>query len=357
MRSILIYRLFSVITVLANATIANAFHIGNTDSKAFRFAVALSVSADGNNDVSIDHSSPVNFRLIAKFAVALVAAAPPLLGGSSVCNAIPSALTADSSSSAAFDVVPVRSGYTFKSPRRQSTYERVAGTPVFSVTSPGGSPYLHTDPYRPGISLPEEANGGTTEAFYFLDVDDASAYMTEMQQQSEGIQVRITVRTMEKALQQASVKEGLPSGQMMGDLMQTVHYRIMPSRRMTYEAGRIDPSFSDGSKVPVFAASGFSNNRGKNIPLFYSIDDLHEAYDTMRCNPKLSEEERGAIPEQPEIIVLDALSILTKIEERRASGGEIEGLKGLEEVQFIPIMTGVRWLKQATAVGDGQARL
>lgn len=301
-------------------------------------------------------------RSLAVAAVAaLTAAAPHLISGVSSAQASTTSLAIEAASISVPQALQTGgSGYTFLPPRRQSTYQRVASTPVFAVTSPGGQPYLHTDPYRPGISLPEEANGGTTEALYFMDIDDAHQHMTELQQQKEGIDVRVTASSMEHVLKKASVREGLPSGQMMGDLMQTVHYRIVPSRRMAYEAGRIDPSFQGGARVPVFAAAGLGNRGGRGTPLFYSMDDLHEAWDTMRGGRKLTEEQRAAIPEQPDVMVFDALAILTKIEEKKAvekSGGEFQGLEGIENVQLIPMMSGVRWAKLATAVGDGKARL
>jgi len=146
-------------------------------------------------------------------------------------------------------------------------YDRIAGQPVYSVTTPWGSPYMtmeklsDLDEVVPDDtfsstngqpqSLSEENNEYRPVALYFLDPDDALALHGEMKQmeQMEGADLRLTCFSLAKALRQASnlgkgLLTGVPpdpnDGKFKNDENGNValRYKLVPPKRQLYYAAR-----------------------------------------------------------------------------------------------------------------------
>lgn len=153
-------------------------------------------------------------------------------------------------------------GGAFGSAARSDTvYDRVAGHPVFAVTTPWGSPYMNMERLsdleetipetaaasKTPASLSEEQNEVRMVALYFLDPADALAMHGEMKQMENmgGADVRLTGFSLAKAVRQASVLgRGLTTGQppepTTGRLTDggTLRYKLVPPKRQLYYAAR-----------------------------------------------------------------------------------------------------------------------
>mmetsp|Transcript_4737 Transcript_4737/g.10064 ORF Transcript_4737/g.10064 Transcript_4737/m.10064 type:complete len:448 (+) Transcript_4737:98-1441(+) len=156
----------------------------------------------------------------------------------------------------------------FGSPTAAPSYERVAGQPVFAVTTSWGSPYLIFERTKA-----EEGEGGGVDdaknndeanfnevyqpkqdarqvVLYFLDPDDAAAHRDEMQQieAMKGADMRVMSMSLGKAIRQSTnIGLGLPTGQpvdpLTGKLKSpeeggTLRYKIVPPKRELYYAAR-----------------------------------------------------------------------------------------------------------------------
>lgn len=157
-------------------------------------------------------------------------------------------------------------GSLFGSATYASTpYERVAGHPVFSVTTPWGSPYMSMEKLSDldevvqesraasasssPQSISEEQNEVRTVALYYMDPDDALAAHAEMKQldSMESADIRVTSLSLTRALRQASnFGNGLPTGAPPNALTgkfetsqgATLRYKIVPPKRQLYYAAR-----------------------------------------------------------------------------------------------------------------------
>jgi hypothetical protein len=141
-------------------------------------------------------------------------------------------------------------------------YDRIGGHPVFSVTTPWGSPYLNmekrsdmeqdnTDDNNSKDtpqSVTEESNEYRTVCLYFMDPDDALGVHGEMKQMDNmaSADLRLTSFSLAKALRQASnLGNGLLTGQPVDPLTGalpadhgSLRYKIVPPKRQLYYAAR-----------------------------------------------------------------------------------------------------------------------
>ena len=155
-------------------------------------------------------------------------------------------------------------GSTFGSALHSPTvYDRIAGHPVFAVTTPWGSPYMNMEKIsdteetipssssssssKTPSSLSEEQSELRMVALYFLDPSDALSMHGEMKQMDNMAKadVRLTCFSLGKALRQAScLGDGLTTGQppdeTTGRLTDngTLRYKMVPSKRQLYYAAR-----------------------------------------------------------------------------------------------------------------------
>lgn len=157
-------------------------------------------------------------------------------------------------------------GSLFGSVTYSSTpYDRVAGHPVFSVTTPWGSPYMSMEKLSDldevvqenraasssssPQSISEEQNEVRTVALYYMDPDDALAAHAEMKQldSMESADIRVTSLSLTRALRQASnFGNGLPTGAPPDALSgkfetsqgASLRYKIVPPKRQLYYAAR-----------------------------------------------------------------------------------------------------------------------
>lgn len=152
-------------------------------------------------------------------------------------------------------------GSIFGSATHASPYDRVAGHPVFQVTTPWGSPYLNmeklTDAHEvmdPGDDTKKkDATFQDTYrqvALYFMDPDDALAVHGEMSQmgQMANADIRITSGSLSRALRQsANLGNGLLTGYAPDALTGRIkspqeggslRYKIVPPKRQLYYAAR-----------------------------------------------------------------------------------------------------------------------
>lgn len=160
-------------------------------------------------------------------------------------------------------------GSTFGSATYSPTpYDRIMGQPVFSVTTPWGSPYMNIEKLSDleevvqepenaqassGRSSPqsisEEQNEARTVVLYFLDPEDAVAVHGEMKQmeQMEQSDIRLTSLSLARALRQASnFGHGLPTGAPPDTLTgkfavsegAALRYKLVPPKRQLYYAAR-----------------------------------------------------------------------------------------------------------------------
>jgi len=119
----------------------------------------------------------------------------------------------------------------FGSPTAIPGYERLSSQPVFSVTTPWGSPYLlyeRADRTESDLEFDDEIDGANKKqdntkqvALYFMDEEDAMRLRDEMLQmdQMKGVDMRITATSLAKAVAQSvNVNKGLLTGQPINDL-------------------------------------------------------------------------------------------------------------------------------------------
>ncbi|GKY96542.1 hypothetical protein MPSEU_000613800 [Mayamaea pseudoterrestris] len=139
-------------------------------------------------------------------------------------------------------------------------YDRVGGHPVFSVTTPWGSPYMNmekvsgldqdtarTSGNKPQ-SVTDESNEFRTVCLYFMDPDDALGVHGEMKQMEnmQSADLRLTSFSLAKALRQASnlgggLLTGQPPDPLTGSLPSdsgSLRYKIVPPKRQLYYAAR-----------------------------------------------------------------------------------------------------------------------
>ena len=144
------------------------------------------------------------------------------------------------------------------------SYERLSSQPVFTVTTPWGSPYLlfeRSDRTESNLEFDEEPDGddgkmrvekNTQVALYFMDEEDAMRLRDEMLQmeQMSGADMRITASSLGKALSQAcNLHKGLLTGQPMNehtgkmkspDEGGVLRYKIVPPKRELFYAARCE---------------------------------------------------------------------------------------------------------------------
>lgn len=152
----------------------------------------------------------------------------------------------------------------FGSPTHLPAYERIASQPVFTVTTPWGSPYLlfeRTDRTESDLEFDSEESSSSSSstskqdntrqvALYFMDEEDAMRLRDEMLQmdQMKGVDMRITASSLAKALSQSvNLHKGLLTGQpidehsgkMKGsDEGGVLRYKIVPPKRELFYAAR-----------------------------------------------------------------------------------------------------------------------
>lgn len=143
-------------------------------------------------------------------------------------------------------------------------YERVAGYPVFQVTTAWGSAYMNMEKKSDMdsqedsaktsdgaiTSISEEQGEYRTVCLYFMDPEDAVSVHAELKQmqQMEKSDIRITAGSLTKALRQAGnlgngLVTGAPVDPLTGNLKPvdeggSLRYKIMPSKRQLYYAAR-----------------------------------------------------------------------------------------------------------------------
>jgi len=156
----------------------------------------------------------------------------------------------------------------FGSPTTAEAYEQILSQPVFSVTTPWGSPYLLFDKASDSESLTFDNTGlndngedivaeenlekNQQVGLYFLDQEDAMRFRDEMMQmeQMAGADMRVTVSSLGKAMSHAvNLNGGLPTGQpvepMTGKLKSpsdggSLRYKIVPAKRELFYATRCE---------------------------------------------------------------------------------------------------------------------
>lgn len=171
----------------------------------------------------------------------------------------------------------------FGSATHASPFDRVAGHPVFQVTTPWGSPYLNmekltdqdealnpgSDQARSGSMTAnnDETNEYRQVALYFMDPDDALAVHGEMSQMEQMAQadIRITSLSLSKALRTAAnlgngALTGFPPEPLTGNIKSvqeggSLRYKIVPPKRQLYYAARCKGK----ERVGLFADSSFED--------------------------------------------------------------------------------------------------
>jgi hypothetical protein len=148
----------------------------------------------------------------------------------------------------------------FGSPTAIPGYERLSSQPVFSVTTPWGSPYLlyeRSDLTESDLEFDDELDGASRKqdntkqvALYFMDEEDAMRLRDEMLQmdQMKGVDMRITATSLSKAVAQSvNVNKGLLTGQPINELSGRckapdeggcLRYKIVPPKRELFYAAR-----------------------------------------------------------------------------------------------------------------------
>lgn len=149
----------------------------------------------------------------------------------------------------------------FGSATRAEPYDRIAGHPVFQVTTPWGSPYLNMERkvddevVKPGDDRSvDNLLDGTGEmrqvSLFFMDPDDALSMHGELHQleQLKDEDVRITCSSLAKALRQSSnlgngLLTGFPVDRLTGKIKPvqeggSLRYKIVPPKRQLYYAAR-----------------------------------------------------------------------------------------------------------------------
>ncbi len=147
----------------------------------------------------------------------------------------------------------------------RTPYERVAGHPVFAVTTPWGSPYMSMEKLSDldevvqesraaasssnPQSVSEEQTEVRTVALYYMDPDDAIAAHAEMKQMDamQSADIRVTSLSLTRALRQATnLGSGLPTGAPADALTgkfdtsqgASLRYKIVPPKRQLFYAAR-----------------------------------------------------------------------------------------------------------------------
>lgn len=150
------------------------------------------------------------------------------------------------------------------------SYDRLSSQPVFTVTTPWGSPYLlfeRSDRTESNLEFDEEqettdeTTGKVTMArqektnqvaLYFMDEEDAMRLRDEMLQmdQMSGVDMRITASSLSKAVaQSANLHKGLLTGQPIDDKTGkmkgpeeggVLRYKIVPPKRELFYAARCE---------------------------------------------------------------------------------------------------------------------
>ena len=176
-------------------------------------------------------------------------------------------------------------------------YERVAGHPVFQVSTAWGSAYMNMEKMSDmdrqeadlkkefsSTSIAEQANEYRTVCLFYMDPDDAISVHAELKQmqQMEKSDIRITAGSLAKALRQAGnlgngLVTGAPVDPSTGNVRPvdeggSLRYKIMPPKRQLYYAARCVGKervglFGDnrGSDDAMMAILGNSALEGMNL--------------------------------------------------------------------------------------------
>mmetsp|Transcript_14303 Transcript_14303/g.26821 ORF Transcript_14303/g.26821 Transcript_14303/m.26821 type:complete len:455 (+) Transcript_14303:2738-4102(+) len=152
----------------------------------------------------------------------------------------------------------------FGPPSHLPAYERLASQPVFTVTTPWGSPYLlfeRTDRTESDLEFDSEDHSSSSPstskqdntrqvALYFMDEEDAMRLRDEMLQmdQMKGVDMRITASSLSKAVSQSvNLHKGLLTGQPIDEHSGkmkgseeggVLRYKIVPPKRELFYAAR-----------------------------------------------------------------------------------------------------------------------
>ncbi len=201
-----------------------------------------------------------------------------LLFLSTVANASPTALTSVQDISKTIIDQTRRAlnlSSLFGSPTSKSSYERISSQPVFTVTTPWGSPYLlfeRSDRTESNLEFDDvivpddllDGESGENNAFltkqqdkttnqvalYFMDEEDALRLRDEMLQmeQMRDADMRITSSSLGKAISQCvNLNKGLLTGQPINELNGNIkgadeggvlRYKIVPPKRELFYAAR-----------------------------------------------------------------------------------------------------------------------
>lgn len=345
----------------------------------------------------------------------------------------------------------------FGSPRKnaKTAYDRVAGHPVYQVTTAWGAAYMNFEQrldeqpksFEKSFDQPlmEMGNAMNPVTLYYMDPDDAIKMHSEMKQMSnmKKSDIRITTTTLAKAIRQsANFGNGLPTGQpvdpITGKLPTTndggsLRYKIVPSCRQLFYAARcrgkervglfdetatfdaekaLEGPFSinasnqqrrrdklnrkvtikskydhmEGySGIPVFYSPAlkkkqplfktFTGGSREENPLFFSYEDLEEAWNKMRRKNK------NAPVKPPAVEVFNMMDILTSMDREESQKKpavnwkkpvgsikeQMDRLKdnferkhrgpGLDSVTFIPQKKAVEFKEFISAKGNGKARI
>mmetsp|Transcript_29589 Transcript_29589/g.45172 ORF Transcript_29589/g.45172 Transcript_29589/m.45172 type:complete len:426 (-) Transcript_29589:61-1338(-) len=175
---------------------------------------------------------------------------------------------------------------TFGSQTSVPAYERLGSQPVFTVTTPWGSPYLlfeRTDRTESSLEFDEDESSSRKKdnnkqvALYFMDEEDAMRLRDEMLQmdQMSGADMRITSSSLSKALSQTvNLHKGLMSGQPIDDHSGkmkgpeeggVLRYKIVPPKRELFYASRCEGR----ERVGLFGATAEDDARlmMQNVPV------------------------------------------------------------------------------------------
>lgn len=362
-------------------------------------------------------------------------------------------------------------------------YDRLSSQPVFTVTTPWGSPYLlfeRSDRTESNLEFDEEVDSADGKSrqdrtnqvvLYFMDEEDAMRLRDEMLQmeQMAGADMRITASSLSKAVaQSANLHKGLLTGQPIDDMTGKIkaadeggvlRYKIVPPKRELFYAARCkgrervglwSANPEDDAKlmlqpvpviggtlammrkaavdkrrkerragalkssdveeenvnpikeqykhmegfvgVPVFHCPEMKkynkvkgilrNDKREQTPLYFSYEDLLQAWQTMRNKSKNAE-----IPVNPSVEVYNMMDIVTSIDRdqwnvkrvgqlrRDAILGKIPlinkvtGTEGttfsnskispssLDSIVFIPNSKSTSFKELISSVGNGKARL
>ena len=261
------------------------------------------------------------------------------------------------------------------SPFGKKSLKFAASLPLFSVTTPQGSPFL--------LYAKE---GTQTTALYFWNIADARALAAEFLQLEgmDNVKAKIIVTGFEKANKQVMARK-LPTGNILDDgQMDAMKYRFVPSVADQFHASKIlmhslsrekrensRPSFlptffsssrravtssnptspatnkqtaptSANIKVPLFSIPGlevktFFGLRRKT-PLFFSLDDLHSHLASASLPMTL----------MSSVAVVDFLDLLPAIDQDKVGA--------FDNIMLVPDGRGIAFAEKLTTRGNGRAR-